>query len=163
MSPDDTQLPDLDELSKSLQMEETEALKELRESAMEELEDESLEATNIQAAPDFTDIKGEALDDVKEGLSDLTSAADESVAELDTRTLTLAMGNMEDDLSLDELEDDFNTLTTGADEISTKLDLAKAYIDMGDDEGAREALEEVIANGSEEQQGAARKLLEQLK
>jgi pilus assembly protein FimV len=163
LSPDDTQLPDLDELSKSLQMEETEALKELRESAMEELEDESLDVTNIQAAPDFADVKDEALDEVKEGLSDLTSAADESVAELDTRTLTLAMGNMEDDLSLDELEDDFNSLTTGADEISTKLDLAKAYIDMGDDEGAREALEEVIANGSEEQQGAARKLLEQLK
>ncbi len=164
LSPDDTQLPDLDELSKSLQMEETEALKELRESAMEELEEESPDATNIHPAPDLGDIKNEALDDVKEGLSDLTSAADESVAELDTRTLTLAMGNIdEEDLSLDELEDDFNSLTTGADEISTKLDLAKAYIDMGDDEGAREALEEVIANGNEEQQGAARKLLEQLK
>lgn len=164
LSPDDTQLPDLDELSKSLQMEETDALKELRESAMEELDDASPEATNIHPAPDLGDIKDDALDGVKEGLSGLTSAADESVAELDTRTLTMAMGNIDDaDLSLDELEDDFNSLTTGADEISTKLDLAKAYIDMGDDEGAREALEEVIANGNEEQQGAARKLLEQLK
>ncbi len=164
LSPDDTQLPDLDELSKSLQMEETEALKELRESAMDELEDESPDATSIHPAPDLGELKDEALDEVKEGLSDLTSKADESVAELDTRTLTLAMGNIdEEDLSLDELEDDFNSLTTGADEISTKLDLAKAYIDMGDDEGAREALEEVIANGNEEQQGAARKLLEQLK
>ncbi len=164
LSPDDTQLPDLDELSKSLQMEESEALKELRESAMEELEDESPDATNIHPAPDLGELKDEALDEVKEGLSDLTSKADESVAELDTRTLTLAMGNIdEEDLSLDELEDDFNSLTTGADEISTKLDLAKAYIDMGDDEGAREALEEVIANGNEEQQGTARKLLEQLK
>ena len=163
LTPDDTQLPDLDELSKSLQMEESEALQELRESAME-LEDESPDVTNIHTpAPDFGEIKDEALDDVKEGFADLTSAADESVAELDTKTLTMAMGNAADDLSLDELEDDFNSLTTGADEISTKLDLAKAYIDMGDDEGAREALEEVIASGNEEQQGAARKLLEQLK
>ncbi len=163
LTPDDTQLPDLDELSKSLQMEESEALQELRESAMD-LEEESPDVTNIHTpAPDFGEIKDEALDDVKEGFADLTSAADESVAELDTKTLTMAMGNAADDLSLDELEDDFNSLTTGADEISTKLDLAKAYIDMGDDEGAREALEEVIASGNEEQQGAARKLLEQLK
>ncbi len=156
LTPDDTQLPDLDELSKSLQMEESEALKELRESVADELEEESPDVTNIHTpAPDF--------DKIKEGFADASSPADESVAELDAKTLTMAMGAAADDLSLDELEDDFNSLTTGADEISTKLDLAKAYIDMGDDEGAREALEEVIANGNEEQQGIARKLLEQLK
>ena len=164
LTPDDTQLPDLDELSKSLQMEESEALKELREAAADELEEASPDVTNIHTpAPDFSQIKDEALDEVKEGFADASSPADESVAELDTKTLTMAMGGAADDLSLDDLEDDFNSLTTGADEIGTKLDLAKAYIDMGDDEGAREALEEVIANGDEEQQGIARKLLEQLK
>ena len=164
ITPDDTQLPDLDELSKSLQMEESEALQELRESAME-LEEASLDATSVQEQtpmPDFGEIKDEAVDDVREGFADLSSAPDESVAQLNTRTVTMVMSDAAEDLSLDELEDDFNSLTTGADEISTKLDLAKAYIDMGDDEGAREALEEVIASGNEEQQNAARKLLEQL-
>lgn len=44
-------------------------------------------------------------------------------------------------------------------EAATKLDLAKAYLDMGDKEGAREILEEVIQEGNAEQQENARKLL----
>ncbi|MFB1001881.1 MAG: FimV/HubP family polar landmark protein, partial [Pseudomonadales bacterium] len=37
------------------------------------------------------------------------------------------------------------------DEVGTKLDLARAYIDMGDLEGAREILDEVMSEGSDEQ------------
>nr|WP_274600746.1 FimV/HubP family polar landmark protein [Ectothiorhodospira mobilis] len=48
------------------------------------------------------------------------------------------------------------------DEISTKLDLARAYIDMGDAEGARTTLEEVIAEGNEAQQQEARELMQQI-
>ena len=44
----------------------------------------------------------------------------------------------------------------------TKLDLAKAYKDMGDLEGARMMLAEVLAEGSEDQCAAARALLAQL-
>lgn len=44
-------------------------------------------------------------------------------------------------------------------EAATKLDLAKAYLDMGDKEGAREILEEVIQEGNAEQQESARKFL----
>lgn len=44
-------------------------------------------------------------------------------------------------------------------EVETKLDLAKAYEEMGDQEGARELLEEVLAEGSASQQDAARALL----
>ncbi|MGH8671448.1 MAG: FimV/HubP family polar landmark protein, partial [Burkholderiales bacterium] len=44
-------------------------------------------------------------------------------------------------------------------EAATKLDLAKAYLEMGDKEGAREVLEEVIKDGTPEQQENARKLL----
>ncbi len=47
----------------------------------------------------------------------------------------------------------------GDDAIGTKLDLAKAYLDMGDPDGARAMLEEVIAEGNASQQGEARKLL----
>jgi pilus assembly protein FimV len=44
-------------------------------------------------------------------------------------------------------------------EASTKLDLARAYLEMGDKEGAREILEEVVQEGGPEQQADARKLL----
>jgi pilus assembly protein FimV len=45
------------------------------------------------------------------------------------------------------------------DPLDAKLDLARAYIDMGDEEGARPVLEEVVANGDLRQQAEARELL----
>jgi pilus assembly protein FimV len=47
-------------------------------------------------------------------------------------------------------------------DVQTKFDLAKAYQEMGDKEGAREILQEVIAEGDPEQKAAARKVLETL-
>jgi pilus assembly protein FimV len=47
-------------------------------------------------------------------------------------------------------------------EASTKLDLARAYIEMGDKEGAREILEEVVSEGGPEQQANAKELLASL-
>jgi pilus assembly protein FimV len=61
----------------------------------------------------------------------------------------------------DEFEDDVADLLNDVDEVGTKLDLARAYIDMGDAEGARGILEEVMEEGSEEQQQEARSLLDQ--
>lgn len=48
------------------------------------------------------------------------------------------------------------------DPIDTKLDLARAYLDMGDADGARAMLEEVVNEGSRPQQDAARRLLDSL-
>ena len=47
-------------------------------------------------------------------------------------------------------------------EIGTKLDLARAYMDMGDPDGARSILEEVIAEGDDAQQVDAKRLLDKL-
>jgi pilus assembly protein FimV len=47
-------------------------------------------------------------------------------------------------------------------DVQTKFDLAKAYQEMGDKEGAREILREVIAEGDGEQQAAAQRVLETL-
>ena len=44
-------------------------------------------------------------------------------------------------------------------EVATKLDLAKAYEEMGDVEGARELLQEVLAEGDAAQQEQARTLV----
>ena len=63
------------------------------------------------------------------------------------------------ELSLDDLDDSIG----GDDEMATKLDLAKAYVDMGDDEGARDALNEVINAGDEQQKVEAERLLNQLR
>tara|TARA_R110000868_G_scaffold200506_1_gene447884 strand:- start:78 stop:2837 length:2760 start_codon:yes stop_codon:yes gene_type:complete len=58
-------------------------------------------------------------------------------------------------------DDDFDFLS-GTDETATKLDLARAYIDMGDTEGARDILDEVITEGNEGQQSEARELIAKL-
>ncbi|MGB8633956.1 MAG: FimV/HubP family polar landmark protein [Rhodanobacteraceae bacterium] len=62
-----------------------------------------------------------------------------------------------DDVEQDSDDDDFSS-----NPVDTKLDLARAYQDMGDDEGARAMLEEVLQEGSDTQKDAARKLLDEL-
>jgi pilus assembly protein FimV len=47
-------------------------------------------------------------------------------------------------------------------EVGTKLDLARAYMDMGDPEGARSILEEVVSEGSASQKQEAQRLIENL-
>jgi len=61
-----------------------------------------------------------------------------------------------DDLALPDLE------PVTMSEVGTKLDLARAYMDMGDPEGARNILEEVMNEGSVAQKQEAQRLLESL-
>jgi len=51
---------------------------------------------------------------------------------------------------------------TAGDDIATKLELAKAYEEMGDKEGARELLGEVVKEGNAEQQAKAQSMLSKL-
>ena len=66
-----------------------------------------------------------------------------------------------EDLMSEGLDEDFDFLAD-TDECATKLDLARAYIDMGDEEGARDILAEVVEEGNDQQQQDARELMEQL-
>ncbi len=61
-----------------------------------------------------------------------------------------------DDLALPDLE------PVTMSEVGTKLDLARAYMDMGDPEGARNILEEVMHEGSTAQRQEAERLMESL-
>jgi len=61
-----------------------------------------------------------------------------------------------DDLALPDLE------PVTMSEVGTKLDLARAYMDMGDPEGARNILEEVLHEGSVAQKQEAQRLIESL-
>jgi len=61
-----------------------------------------------------------------------------------------------EDLALPDLE------PVTMSEVGTKLDLARAYMDMGDPEGARNILEEVMTEGSLAQKQEAQRLIESL-
>lgn len=65
------------------------------------------------------------------------------------------------DLADDDLELELDLGDVG-DETSTKLELARAYIDMGDEDGAREILDEVVRDGNMPQQQEAGELLSRL-
>lgn len=64
----------------------------------------------------------------------------------------------------DPEEDDDSNLEflSDSDETATKLDLARAYIDMGDAEGAKDILDEIAEEGSDEQKQEAHELLSRI-
>ena len=72
------------------------------------------------------------------------------------------------DIKLDTGEEATPTVDTGKEkdahwyDVQTKFDLAKAYQEMGDKDGAKEILQEVIKEGDAEQQSQAKQLLETL-
>ncbi|MEP5766524.1 MAG: FimV/HubP family polar landmark protein [Halieaceae bacterium] len=111
--------------------------------------------------------------DDEPGLMELDSAAaDLDVVELDSEAdlEALELDVPAGDLSLEgeapaEGEDSNGeglVFAADGDEIATKLDLARAYIDMGDHDGARSILDEVQQDGSESQQQEAQLLLDRI-
>ena len=106
-----------------------------------------------------------------EELEELSSLEDVSLNDFDDGELPVASETVGEDASksaaidIDESElgdeDDFDFLA-GTDEAATKLDLARAYIEMGDSDGARDILEEVALEGDDEQKGEAQDLLKNL-
>ncbi len=94
-----------------------------------------------------SDFSGLEIEDPDSG-----SFEDELDLSADFDEAQLSSGRGEEDL----------VLAAESDGLSTKLDLARAYMDMGDDEGARQILEEVAAEGNEELQAEARALLDRI-
>lgn len=95
--------------------------------------------------------------------SEALAALDDFSFDLDTPELPAAAALSDADLSTvsaleQDLGDDLDFLS-GTDETTTKLDLAQALSDMGDVEGARDILEEVVNEGNPEQQQQARDML----
>ncbi|WP_426236711.1 FimV/HubP family polar landmark protein [Pseudomonas sp. TWP3-2] len=107
-------------------------------------------ADEMDAAPAEPDAFESELNDVNAELDSLSGSINEP-------TFTEADAALGDELG----EDDFDFLA-GTDEAATKLDLAQAYIDMGDNDGARDILTEVLTEGNEKQRGEAKEMLSSL-
>ena len=101
------------------------------------------------------------------GMDDLVENTD-TTKETDTGDLGLELPesmefNLDDvDEVIEDEEDASEGLLDNADEIATKLDLARAYMDMGDTEGAQSILDEVMDEGNEEQKREAEDIISQL-
>ena len=107
-----------------------------------DLSDEVASAEDAASDMDFDLDLTEEVEDAAQSVVDAAPAS--AASELDDSS----------DIDLSDLDD--------VDEVSTKLDLARAYLDMGDSEGTRSILEEVIAEGNDEQKSEAQGLLAEL-
>ena len=101
--------------------------------------------------------------DLDVGAATGTHAANGGSLDLDVGTATVpdtafaaTQRLSSEDLALPDLE------PVTMSEVGTKLDLARAYMDMGDPDGARNILEEVLAEGSAAQKQEAQRLMESL-
>ncbi|AZD34927.1 putative type IV pilus assembly FimV-related transmembrane protein [Pseudomonas chlororaphis subsp. aurantiaca] len=127
------------------------------EAALDDLElpadfDLSL-ADEMDAQPAAKDAFASELDDVNAELDRLSQSLEQPELAEPTFTAEDAAGSAD--------EGDFDFLS-GADEVATKLDLAQAYIDMGDNDGARDILGEVISEGNDGQKSEAKEMLARL-
>ncbi|WP_409271730.1 FimV/HubP family polar landmark protein [Pseudomonas sp. KCJK9111] len=112
-----------------------------------------------------------SLQDDSPGAQQFASELDDVNAELDKLSQSLESPSLEPHFTaedaaaqpelepIDDLDFDF---FSGADEVATKLDLARAYIDMGDHQGARDILDEVVKDGDEHQREEAEDMLSRL-
>jgi pilus assembly protein FimV len=119
--------------------------------------EQKIETARLAADLDFH------LDEAEKPVSDAGRAADPG-----SRTTGQAS------IGLDKLDLSFDEPKRGADEVTpsvldgqwhdaaTKLDLAKAYQEMGDIEGAREILQEVLREGDDRQKSEAQALIGKL-
>ncbi|MFV3339766.1 FimV/HubP family polar landmark protein [Pseudomonas sp. NY15349] len=112
-----------------------------------------------------------SLEDDSPAAKSFASELDDVNAELDKLSQSLESPSLEPHFTsedaaaqpepepLDDLDFDF---FSGSDEVATKLDLARAYIDMGDNQGARDILHEVVKDGDDSQRQEAEDMLSRL-
>jgi pilus assembly protein FimV len=164
----DLQELDLDELaldteSSQFDLESELDIDENIASELLDLESDKVSEKNIKDNSQVLPFNAGNNSTAKEELTTNDSVELEPSTESTERSETSSDDNSEDqeqdviineDLDLEFLE--------SSDQITTKLDLAKAYVDMNDVESAREILQEVLNEGSEEQKQEAQSLLSQL-
>jgi pilus assembly protein FimV len=147
---DEDFLLDLDDDLKDLPAADTPALDDTPSDDLELPEDFDL------SLADEMDAQGAPKDAFESELDDVNSELERLSDGLGQPTFTA-----EDALASADDEPDFDFLS-GTDEVATKLDLAQAYIDMGDNDGARDILGEVLSEGDATQKGEAQEMLSRL-
>ncbi|ODN67716.1 FimV/HubP family polar landmark protein [Methylophaga muralis] len=128
---------------------------EILDLTIDELEDET-DGIAIKEAEEI--LKLEPVDSDELDLLDFENEDETSIETDDVIEDYLNLDSGIDDEELDFDLSDFDSI----DEAETKLELAAAYSDMGDPEGARGILEEVLEQGTDEQKKRAQELLDSL-
>jgi pilus assembly protein FimV len=112
-----------------------------------DVDDDLLSSTSIMSG----EVIAEMVDEAEPGVVDLSDATGE-LSYVKTQRLEVTGILKQPEFGL---EGEATTMS----EVGTKLDLARAYIDMGDPEGARSILDEVLKEGNPTQRKEAERLL----
>src|SRR5690554_1494870 len=130
-----------------------------------DLEEQEPETQNIASTDAEDELFEQALSEVpasgSEEPSSLSDQEPSSLSDQEPSSLSSEESSSLEDLSDDDLDAELDFLAD-TDEAATKLDLARAYIDMGDADGARDILAEVAQEGNEQQRKEASELLERI-
>jgi pilus assembly protein FimV len=143
-------------------------------SELEDADSGGISADSTMAMDIGLDIENiDGITDVDTGSGSFgKSAGDDLIAELGGDDSELSLEGVSSDTEFDLPEDDDTLIDAGddtvsgdsgaEDEVSTKLDLARAYMDMGDYDGASSTMEEVLSEGNDKQKREAEELLDQI-
>lgn len=132
---------------------------------LSDLEDDdgALDLSDLEDDDDALDLSDLEDDDDALDLGSLDTGDDEIELDLgsldtDNDEIELDLGD-DDEFDLGDLDDDDLGELNLDEDASSKLDLARAYIEMGDNDGAKTLLEEVVNEGDSELAGEANELL----
>lgn len=131
---------------------------------MQEAEEASESATDLGEF-DLSAFEGEGTEEAA-----VEEVTEEPVADFDLGEFDMELDSAMSDeasteapaASIEEAAPAEDDEMLGLDEVATKLDLAKAYIDMGDPDGARAILDEVLNEGNDDQKSEAQGLINEL-
>lgn len=187
---DDEITLDLDDDEFTLDLDDDEITLDLDDEISLDLDDDDDDILDLSDLTDEDDLDLEKdLESVAQGLGEISTDDDEITLdldlddddlEIDLESAGLDLDDDEDAISLDLEDDGEISLDLDDDEFSldlddedgldldldldddddNKLDLARAYIDMGDSDGAKSLLQEVLKDGSDLEKQEANQLLE---
>jgi pilus assembly protein FimV len=145
--------PQVPELSEELDL--GEGLKFDGDALEDELKPDSLEFTPPEPANEEPSAQAQTVAELDGAQLDSVDVGDDKSLDFDLQELDLGADD-------EDLEHAGDGELADLDEVSTKLDLARAYLDMGDPDGARSILDEVIEEGSDDQKSEAQQIMDKI-
>lgn len=159
LTDDASSLTDLDQVSEQLEEVNLEEVAG-KTAAVDEDEIIPLPDVELDTSQTTTETEDEKIDQLAAELEsfDIDALDEESTAPSSEDLASLDESLLPEEESLEDLAAELDEI----DDVTTKLDLARAYIEMGDKEGARGILEEVLEEGSDAQKQQAQTILSEI-
>ncbi|TBR42143.1 pilus assembly protein FimV [Marinomonas agarivorans] len=140
--------PEVDDLSTDSELEEEEFVSNL------------LDDSDLEEGPDESALfEGEPSDSIANSIEETLS---ESMGEDEDMPAEFTAEDAAEGTEESDEEENIDFFDASGDEMATKLDLARAYVDMGDEEGAKTILDDVLEKGNEDQIKEAQDMIDRM-